>query len=314
MQIFTWNLLDLIFVKDERGSVELAGRGKYTISSGAPTAAVEWVNANYSCSVKHPGIIRVGGTPFTVILCSSYVQELERTHLRVALANNIPDLSQVALIDVDTKKVYSWPEVLNKAVRCVLADEHSMSMYKTHDQYVCVTVSPYDIFVTFNEAALLTAKEHRSLGSIKVCLSWDVADPNYPLGMLAFMCGSQQVLGPEWLVSSSNLYSPDVAVAHDSFGETITVNTQSVDPRVQRISFVVTAYDATFAKMPSACVHVINAVSNEEIARLNLTNYRSASVLLIGELYLTDGVWAFKIVGEDQVKSLKEFYKMYGVI
>lgn len=168
------------------------------------------------------------------------------------------------------------------------------------------------------------------LQTIKLGLGWDVKNQACDLDASAFMLDSNNKIlnGDEsWFVFYGQLISPDGSVKHsgDSGGEgygddeTITVNLNQVNPQVQRIAFVVTINEAiernlNFSMVANAYVRIIDAATNTEIARFELSEYYSTvTAMVVGELYRHNGAWKFNPVGDGVAKDLAGLCGFYGV-
>lgn len=166
------------------------------------------------------------------------------------------------------------------------------------------------------------------LSSIKVCLGWDVINQACDLDASAFMLGADgKVLGDDWFVFYGQTTSPDGSIQHsgDSQGEgtgddeIITINLQTVNPNVQKITFVVTINEAlerglNFSMVQNAYVRVIDIATGQELSRFLLTDYyANVTSMVVGEVYRHNGAWKFNAVGDGVAKDLAGLCAMYGV-
>lgn len=163
---------------------------------------------------------------------------------------------------------------------------------------------------------------------LKIGLGWDLKNAACDLDASAFMLGADgRAIGDDWFVFYGKLSSPDGSVVHsgDSTGEgagddeVITVNTQRVNPNVQRIVFVVTINEAqergqNFSMVANAYVRIVDANNSKELARFNLTDYyATVTSMMVGELYNRNGQWKFNAIGDGVAKDLAGLCSMYGV-
>ena len=124
------------------------------------------------------------------------------------------------------------------------------------------------------------------LQKVGVGLGWD---PNqstsydFDLDASAFMLDADHKLPEdEFFVFYNNLVSPDGAVESsggdltggnsDGDSETISVDLDKVDPRIQEILFTVTIHEAVqrrqnFGQVHNSFIRIYNAITNEEIAK-----------------------------------------------
>lgn len=127
------------------------------------------------------------------------------------------------------------------------------------------------------------------LQKVGVGLGWD---PNqstgydFDLDASAFMLDADHKLPEdEFFVFYNNLVSPDGAVESsgddltggnsDGDDETISVDLDKVDPRIQEILFTVTIHEAVqrrqnFGQVHNSFIRIYNAITNEEIAKYEL--------------------------------------------
>ena len=174
----------------------------------------------------------------------------------------------------------------------------------------------------------LAASNGGQLSTIKVCLGWDVINQACDLDASAFMLGADgRVLGDDWFVFYGQTTSPDGSINHsgDSQGdgagddEIITINLNSVNPGVQKITFVVTINEAlelglNFSMVSNAYVRVVDAVSGQELNRFQLTDYyANVTSMVVGEVYRHNGTWKFNAVGDGVARDLAGLCEMYGV-
>ncbi|MDY2737894.1 TerD family protein [Intestinibacter sp.] len=107
--------------------------------------------------------------------------------------------------------------------------------------------------------------------------------------------------------------------------EVILVDLDRIDPKVDKLLFVVNIYDCVrrgqdFGMIQNAYIRITDAKNNSEIARYNLSDdYRGKTGLLVGLIYRYNGTWKFNAIGEgtrdtglnDMKKNLER--KAYGV-
>ncbi len=166
------------------------------------------------------------------------------------------------------------------------------------------------------------------LSNIKVCLGWDLVNQACDLDASAFMLGADgRVLGDDWFVFYGQTTSPDGSIQHsgDSQGdgigddETISINLNSVNPNIQKITFVVTINEAlernlNFSMVANAYVRVVDGTTGQELNKFQLTDYyANVTSMVVGELYRHNGDWKFNAVGDGVAKDLAGLCAMYGV-
>ena len=170
--------------------------------------------------------------------------------------------------------------------------------------------------------------QDNNLTSIRMGLGWDVLNQACDLDASVFLLDSNdKVIGDDWFVFYGQLQSPDGSVVHsgDSGGygqgddETITIDLNRVDQRVQKITFIVTINEAlenhlNFSMVANAYVRIINGNNGQEIARFNLTDYyANVTSMVVGELYRYKGQWKFTSVGDGVAQDLVGLCGRYGI-
>lgn len=101
--------------------------------------------------------------------------------------------------------------------------------------------------------------------------------------------------------------------------ESITVELDKVPADVEKIAVCVTIHDAeakrqNFGMVASAYVRCVDAVSNVEVARYDLSEDASVETAMIfGEIYRHSGEWKFKAMGQGFKGGLGPMAKNFGV-
>ncbi len=101
--------------------------------------------------------------------------------------------------------------------------------------------------------------------------------------------------------------------------ESITVELDKVPADVEKIAVCVTIHDAearrqNFGMVASAYVRCVDAVSNVEVARYDLSEDASVEAAMIfGEIYRHNGEWKFKAIGQGFKGGLGPMAKNFGV-
>lgn len=101
--------------------------------------------------------------------------------------------------------------------------------------------------------------------------------------------------------------------------ESITVELDKVPADVEKIAVCVTIHDAearrqNFGMVASAYVRCVDAVSNVEVARYDLSEDASVEAAMIfGEIYRHNGEWKFKAMGQGFKGGLGPMAKNFGV-
>ena len=159
---------------------------------------------------------------------------------------------------------------------------------------------------------------------IKVCLGWNVINPQCDIDVSAFLLGDDgKVPDDDWCVFYGQADSPDKAV-HFSLSdgmdrEYISVNLSKLNPSVKKIVFVLTINDAVknklnFSMVKDAYIRILNADDQRELVSFKMTDYYSNVIsMMIGEIYLRDGSWKCNAIGNGVAKDLAGLCGLYGV-
>lgn len=171
------------------------------------------------------------------------------------------------------------------------------------------------------------------LQKVGVGLGWDPNEGSgfdFDLDASAFMLGSNKKLPQdEFFVFYNNPQSPDGAVessGDDTTGgnsdggddETLTVDIEKVDPRIQEIIFTVTIYETekrrqNFGQVRNSYIRVYNANTNEEIARYDLDeDFSIETAVEFGRLYKRGSEWKFEAMGIGYKGGLQALVNKYA--
>lgn len=176
------------------------------------------------------------------------------------------------------------------------------------------------------------SKEEPGLKKIIVGLGWkarstDGAD--FDLDASAFLLTEAgRVRHDKDFIFYYNTESPDGTVKHsgdnrkgDQVGddEKITIDLDRLAAEIQKVAITVTIDKAeerqqNFGQVNEAYIRVINAETNREIARFDLTEDASIETAMIfGEIYRYGGEWKFRAVSQGYKGGLAALCANYGV-
>lgn len=177
------------------------------------------------------------------------------------------------------------------------------------------------------------SKEAPNLVNVMVGLGWEVRSSDgddFDLDASAFMLGANgKVRSDADFIFYNQLSSQDGSVEHTGDNrvggdganddEQILVHLDKVADYVQKVAITVTIYDyaarqQNFGQVNSAYIRIVNADTDTEIARYDLSEDASVETAMIfGELYKHNGEWKFKAVGQGFAGGLKALCQSYGV-
>lgn len=168
---------------------------------------------------------------------------------------------------------------------------------------------------------------NKSGGFFKSLFSGSNNAPNIDCDASVLMLKDDKVSSRSDIIYFGNLKSTNGAVKHtgdnltgegDGDDEQIIVELKSVPSDYNRLVFVVNIYDARnrnqhFGMIQNAFIRIVNAATNEELLKYNLTdNYSNQTALITGELYRDGQEWKFAAIGTgSQAASLSDLVATY---
>jgi tellurium resistance protein TerD len=176
------------------------------------------------------------------------------------------------------------------------------------------------------------SKEAPGMKKMTVGLGWDVRATDgtgFDLDASAFLLNNTgKVRSDADFIFYNQAKSADGSVQHNGDNrtgegegddESITVELDKVPADVDKISICVTIHDAearkqNFGMVARAYVRCVNASSNTEVARFDLSEDASIETAMIfGEIYRHSGEWKFKAIGQGFAGGLGPLAKNFGV-
>lgn len=176
------------------------------------------------------------------------------------------------------------------------------------------------------------SKMDPQLEKVVVGLGWDARmtdGSDFDLDTSAFLLSaSDKVRSNEDFIFYNQLQTSDGSVVHsgdnltgegEGDDETITINLKAIPTDVQKIPFCVTIHEAdsrkqNFGMVNRAYIRVVNATTNAEMARYDLSEDASTETAMIfGELYRHNDEWKFKAVEQGSAGGLGPLAQNYGV-
>lgn len=175
-------------------------------------------------------------------------------------------------------------------------------------------------------------KEAPTMKTTMVGLGWDARATDgaaFDLDASVFMVGENgKVLNDTSFIFFNNKTSACGSVEHqgdnltgagEGDDEQVKVSFDKVPADVKKLVFAVTIYDAearkqNFGMVSNAFIRIVNADSNQEIARFDLSEDASTETAMVfGELYRNGAEWKFKAVGQGFAGGLKALAEQHGV-
>lgn len=175
-------------------------------------------------------------------------------------------------------------------------------------------------------------KEDPGLKKVMFGLGWDVRRTDgaaFDLDASAFVLDqNDKVLSDQHFVFYNNLKDPSGAVSHsgdnltgagEGDDEQMVVDLGLLTPDAAKVSFVVTIHEAegrgqNFGQVSNAFIRAVNADTDNEIARYDLSEDASVETAMIfAELYRHGSDWKFRATGQGYAGGLASVAKDYGV-
>jgi len=175
-------------------------------------------------------------------------------------------------------------------------------------------------------------KEAPSLKKAHVGLGWDeraTDGADFDLDASAFMLDQNgKVRSDADFIFYNQLRSSCGSVEHTGDNltgggagddEVLMVTLDQVPPEVHKIAFTVTIHEAdqrrqNFGQVQNAFIRLVNADTDEEVARYDLTEDASVETAMIfGEIYRHNGEWRFAAVGQGYSGGLAAMCRQFGV-
>ncbi|OUD16162.1 TerD family protein [Thioflexithrix psekupsensis] len=185
------------------------------------------------------------------------------------------------------------------------------------------------------------SKEAPGLSRVIMGLGWDVrkksgglfglfggGGQNFDLDASVLMLNEAgKITSNSDVIYYGNLKSKEGSVQHTGDNltgegagddEQIIVDLNAIPANKHRLVFVVNIYQAVerkqdFGQVENAFVRMMDAKSNKEIARYDLTdNYSGMYALIMAEIYRHNGVWKMAAIGEgSKAGSLTDLIRQY---
>ena len=176
-------------------------------------------------------------------------------------------------------------------------------------------------------------KTNPGLKEVLIGLGWDTnrydGGGAFDLDSAAFLLGANgKVTSDGDFVFYNNLKHASGSVEHlgdnltgagEGDDEQLKINLDKVPADIQKIDFTVTIHDAearkqSFGQVENAFIRVINAATNEELIRYDLSeDFSVETAVVVGELYRHGSEWKFNAIGSGFEGGLAALGRNFGV-
>lgn len=158
---------------------------------------------------------------------------------------------------------------------------------------------------------------------IDILLGWNVKNSKCDVDVSAFLLGDNgKVLGDSWFVFYGQTKSPDnsvnFSVCNNIDREKIHIDLTKLNTNVKKIVFVLTINDAlinnlNFGMLQDAYIRILDNTGKELVSFLMSDYYSNVISMMIGEIYMHNGIWKFSAIGNGVARDLEGLCNLYGV-
>ncbi|OXY84980.1 TerD family protein [Streptomyces sp. 2R] len=157
-------------------------------------------------------------------------------------------------------------------------------------------------------------------GSVRVELGWRAAAGTPDVDGSALLLVSGKVRSDADFVFYNQPAHASGAVRHegkrtagDGVTDTLTVDFGKVEPAIDRIVVAASADGGTFGRVSGLYVRIVDAAGGAELARFDSTDATVETAFILGELYLRQGAWKFRAVGQGYGTGLEGPATDFGI-
>lgn len=101
--------------------------------------------------------------------------------------------------------------------------------------------------------------------------------------------------------------------AGDAVTDSLVVDFAAVEPAIDRVVVVASADGGTFGRVTGLYVRIVDSASGSEIARFESADATVETAFILGELYLRQGAWKFRAVGQGYDTGLGGLATDFGI-
>ncbi|MFI8434814.1 TerD family protein [Streptomyces sp. NPDC079020] len=95
--------------------------------------------------------------------------------------------------------------------------------------------------------------------------------------------------------------------------DTLTVDFARIEPAIDRVVVTASADGGSFGRVSGLYVRVVDAADGAEIARFESSDATVETAFILGELYLRQGAWKFRAVGQGYSTGLEGLATDFGI-
>ncbi|WP_225805395.1 TerD family protein [Streptomyces sp. NK15101] len=94
----------------------------------------------------------------------------------------------------------------------------------------------------------------------------------------------------------------------------LEIDTERVEPAVQRIVITASSEDGTFGQVPGLHIRTVSAATGEQLALYEVDDASTETAFVLGEFYRRDGAWKFRAVGQGYDSGLVGLAEDFGIV
>ncbi|MGW6589020.1 TerD family protein [Streptomyces globisporus] len=157
-------------------------------------------------------------------------------------------------------------------------------------------------------------------GAVRVELGWRAAPgvPDVDASALLLVAGKVRddadfVFYNQPAHASGAVRHEGKRTAPDGVTDTLLVDFGKVEPGIERIVVAASADGGTFGRVSGLYVRITDAAGGAELARFDSTDATVETAFILGELYLRQGAWKFRAVGQGYSTGLEGLATDFGI-
>ncbi|MFD4025967.1 TerD family protein [Streptomyces sp. NPDC058576] len=158
------------------------------------------------------------------------------------------------------------------------------------------------------------------VGAVRVELGWHAAPgaPDVDTSALLLVAGKVRddadfVFYNQPVHASGAVRHEGKRTAPDGVIDTLLVDFGKVEPAIERIVLAASADGGTFGRVSGLHVRITDAAGGAELARFDSTDATVETAFILGELYLRQGAWKFRAVGQGYGSGLEGLATDFGI-
>ncbi|MCC8476370.1 TerD domain-containing protein [Streptomyces globisporus] len=157
-------------------------------------------------------------------------------------------------------------------------------------------------------------------GAVRVELGWHAAPGAPDVDASALLLVAGKVRSDADFVFYNQPAHASGAVRHEGkrtapggVTDTLAVDFGKVEPEIERIVVAASADGGSFGRVSGLYVRITDAAGGAELARFDSTDATVETAFILGELYLRQGAWKFRAVGQGYSTGLEGLATDFGI-